>query len=91
MADPVFVDVPEGQWTPVAQNVVTGLLWKQPNKNSRLLQTYRETGGAAPTLRTEGVQVFTEGETVPEVISSSVPIDVYLWSIDDASRIRADL
>lgn len=91
MADPVFKDVPEGQWTLVAESVVTGLLWKQPNKNSRIIQTYRETGGTAPTLRTDGVEAFTDGENKPEVISSSALIDVYLWSIGDDSRIRADL
>ena len=91
MADPVFIPVPEGVWTLVAENVVTGLLWKQQNRNTKIIQTYRATGGAAPTLQTEGVEAFTDGDNKPEIISSSLRIDVYLWSIGGASQVRADL
>jgi len=91
MADPVFIDIPEGVWTLVAENVVTGLLWKQKNRNTRMIQVFRDTGGAAPTLQSEGVEAFTDGDNKPEIISSSRRIDVYLWSIGGASRVRADL
>lgn len=92
MAEPIFVPCLKGQWTKVATSVVTGQIWKRPQK-ATFLQTYRVTGNPPPTLQTEGVQAFP----VPakdqglEEISSSTPIDVYLFAVKFDGEVRVDL
>lgn len=92
MSNPNFIDCPANQWTKVATSVVAGQIWRRPQK-ATFLQTYRETGNPAPTLRTEGVQAFP----VPpqnqglEEISSSSPIDIYLFAVKFAGDVRVDL
>lgn len=89
MADPVFVDCPTDEWTKVAENVKVGqihLITLTPNIYQ---QTYRDTGGAAPTLVGDGVPAFPDSE--PLAISADAPIDVYIWPKGAVGRVRVDL
>ena len=88
MANPVFVDCPADQWTKVATNVTTGQVWRS-NLSPVYLMTYRMTTLAAPTDQDEGVQVFTDNNSIP--ISATSGIDVYVWPIDRAGRVRVDI
>ena len=88
MSNPVFVECPAGAWTKIATSVVTGFVHKIIHTR-RYLQTYKETGETAPTLKAEGVGLFLESNT--EEISSSSPIDIYVWCVGDAGRVRVDL
>lgn len=90
MADPTFINIPEGGWTVVATDTTTGLLHKTSHAPSVYLQTYRLTGGTAPTLVTDGVEAFKNLSNT-EVISSADAIDVYLWAVSADGRVRADI
>lgn len=89
MANPTFIDCLEEVWIKVATNVTTGLIHKVDLSPYGYLQTYRDTGGAAPTLKSEGVPAFEKSRT--EEISSVNNIDVYLYSLKDRGRVRVDL
>lgn len=86
MADPVIIACPVGEWTPVAINKTTGVVHILKTDVDNYLQTYRDTGEAAPTLISEGVPFDT-----PLVISASAPIDVYIWCMGEAGSVRVDL
>lgn len=90
MADPAFVDCPDGQWTKIATNVITGIVWRI-EVGPLYLQTYRITGNPAPTLQTDGVPIFREGEPDYEQIAASEGIDVYIWCKNSAGRVRVDV
>lgn len=86
MADPVLVDItPANAWQKVATNVKSGQVWVI-NGNVEYLQTYRDTGQPAPTLRSEGVDL----EEVAW-ISATAGIDVYVMAIGDVGEVRVDL
>ena len=89
MADPVFVNIPAGEWTKIATNVVTGQVHKVLSIPV-YMQTYRLTGGGAPTLLTDGVLAFANG-AVTDQVSASAAIDVYLWCVGSAGRVRVDI
>lgn len=86
MANPVLTDCPEGQWTKVATNVTAGVIHILDTAPDKYLQTYRVNLGAAPTTITEGVWFKDELN-----ISSSTGIDVYIWPIGSAGKVRVDL
>lgn len=90
MSNPVFVDCPADQWTKVATAVITGQIWRVGRK-PKYMQTYRETADPVPTERSDGVLVFPLEDIDSEDISSSSPIDVYLYPIGSAGRVRIDL
>lgn len=89
MATPVFVPCTKNAWTKVATNVQTGFVHKVSHAPNTYLQTYRDTGDAAPTLRTDGVELFAE--SVTEDIFAIAGIDVYVWADGDAGKVRVDL
>lgn len=86
MANPVLVDCPEGQWTKVATNVTTGVVHIVSEAPAKYTQTYRDTTGTAPTTLDEAVAFKEE-----LVISASAGIDVYIWPIGAAGKVRVDL
>jgi hypothetical protein len=53
-----------------------------------MLQTYRITGAAAPTVRTEGA-VMSQVQRDFDIESTS-PIDVYLWIDGVDGNVRID-
>jgi len=87
MANPTNVTCTADTWTKVATNVVTGVIWKK-DSSPDYLQTYRETGGDAPTNLDDAVKTL-EGNS--EFISSSDPIDVYIYAVGDDGLVRVDL
>jgi hypothetical protein len=89
MANPLYpVTVNADAWTKVATNVTSGLIHKKKT-NIQYWQTYRLTGGAAPTEKNEAVLMFADNSLV-ERISSSSPIDIYVW-VDEPGVLRIDL
>ncbi len=86
MADPVVVPCPADVWTIVATNVLTGVVHIRSNIPSLYLQTYRDTGEAAPTSKVDAVP-FDE----PLIISASAGIDVYVQPLDEDGSVRVDL
>ncbi|MCK4500842.1 hypothetical protein KAU11_10105, partial [Candidatus Babeliales bacterium] len=86
MADPQVVPCPADAWTKVATSVLTGVIHIHNNKPSLYLQTYRDTGGAAPTNKDDALP-FNE----PLIISDSNGIDVYVRPVDEAGSVRVDL
>jgi len=86
MADPVIEACPAGEWTAVATNQTTGVIHILKTDPDKYLQTYRDTGEAAPTLIGEGVPF--EGSLQ---ISAAAGIDVYIWPIGKAGNVRVDL
>lgn len=86
MADPVTTACAVGVWTLVATNQTTGVIHVLSLSPDKYLQTYRDTGGGAPTLIAEGVP-FTESLQ----ISAALGIDVYIWCIGNAGSVRVDL
>lgn len=89
MANPVFVTCPVDNWKKVATNVMSGTLHKVDTSPYGYLQTYRLTGAASPTTKTEGVPAFEKSRKEP--IASDVYIDVYLYSLVDEGRVRVDI
>ena len=88
MANPIFVACPADQFTKIATAVTTGQIWKAQS-TAVYLQTYKLTGEAAPSSRDEGMKLFANGDS--EEISSSEFIDVYVYAIGSAGRVRVDL
>jgi hypothetical protein len=86
MADPAITACPAGQWTKVATNVTTGQIHKRITI-PMYLSTYRDSGGGAPTLQTEGVPITTNSAD----ISFSAGADVYIWCIGSDGSVRVDL
>jgi len=86
MADPAAVTCAKGAWTKVATNKTSGTIQIIPSNNS-YLQTHRDTGSAAPTLRSEGVPFL--GEMMK--IDYPTGIDVYIWAIGNAGSVVVSL
>lgn len=87
MADPVIKDIPSGAWTLVAENVTSGFLHIIETQVLKLWQTYRTTGGTAPTDLAEAIQF--KGET--EEISAGSAIDVYIYAEGGTAQLRVDV
>ncbi len=99
MADPVIIEIPEGAWKLVAENVTNGSIHRLKT-DVKYYQTYRPTGEAAPTnpstpreVTEEAVRLFGSGNQVS--ISSSDAIDVYLLTVSDpggrTGKVRVDI
>jgi hypothetical protein len=88
MANPVFVDCPADTWQLVASNVTAGQVKKADNTPGQYLETYRTTGGAAPTEISEGIPCFVSRYSEP--ISASAGIDVYIMARGKDGRVRVD-
>jgi len=88
MADPVIVPCTAGVWTKVATNVTAGLIHIKDNF-SEWQQTYKDTGGAAPTNGDYSTSVAFVNPTME--ISASAGIDVYLDPRKTAGSVRVDL
>ena len=86
MADPAIKACPADQWTKVATNVTTGIIHITETAPNVYLQTYRDTGEAAPTDKDDAVPFDT-----PLLISSSAGIDVYIQPVSKAGEVRVDL
>jgi hypothetical protein len=85
MADPLIVAITAATWVKVATNVTSGYI-RILDHNENYLYTQRDTGGTAPSSRTEGA-IF-EGKSM--AIGSTVAIDVYIYCQEGGS-VRVDL
>jgi hypothetical protein len=93
MADPAIVACTAGQWTKVATNQTAGVIHILTGNTGQIwLQTYRATGGGAPTLRTEGV-VFGKDtlSKQTETINAAAGVDVYVWPDLHDGSVRVDV
>lgn len=79
-----------GAWTKVATNVTAGQIHKLGTQKITYLSTYRDTGGSAPTLITEGVEVFRDTD-ISTPISAAAGIDVYIWPVNATGSVRVDV
>ena len=89
MANPVIVQCEPNIWTLVAENVTAGNIKKIGNGPGRYLETYRMTGGAAPTDQSEGAVMFINGPS--EIIEAAAAIDVYVMACGVAGAVRRDV
>ena len=89
MTNPIFVDCPAGEWTKVATNIISGQIHRVSLVPYGYLQSYKDTGDAAPTLKSEGVVAFEQSNL--ESILALSGIDVYLYPLLAAGRVRVDL
>jgi hypothetical protein len=88
MANPERVNCIADIWTKVATNVTSGQVNKLDKKPGLYLQTYRMTGGAAPTNQNEGVPIFIN--SVSEEIAAASGIDVYIMAVGNSGVVRVD-
>ncbi|MHC4646823.1 MAG: hypothetical protein ACYTBJ_15095 [Planctomycetota bacterium] len=88
MANPVFVNLTADVWTKIATDVTNGIVWFV-DRSPMYLHAYVETGGAAPTVAADGVEVSDDENVMP--ISSVTGIDVYIYPKGSAGRVRVDL
>lgn len=85
MADPVVVSLTAGVWTKIATDVTSGMVHPLSDVGV-YAQTYRDTGGVAPTGTEEGV-VFLASTP----IEASAGIDVYVRCSQAGGKVRVDL
>ena len=86
---PTFVDIPANTWTLVANAVTDGVVHiKKPNP-SGYMHYYKVDGEGAPTASDDTLGVPFAGKSA--VISADAAIDVYIWSWNNAGRVRVDL
>lgn len=89
MANPAIVACPQDAWTKIATNVTTGTIHRKLKSPNLYLQTYRDTGDAAPTTIADAVPILVGGEQAE--ISASVSIDVYIYPVGAPGSVRVDV
>jgi len=92
MANPVFIDCTEGEYTKVATGIITGFFWRI-KADAEYFYTYRITEDPAPTLFDDSVRIFKdddESDNVVELVFNEL-VDVYIWSVGGAGRLRVDV
>lgn len=85
MADPTIIEIPKDVWVKVADNKLTGQI-HQLLVTRNYKYTYRDAGNLAPTDLTDAIDM---GPTLE--ISTTIPIDVYVYCVGKIGKIRADL
>ena len=89
MADPIFIDIPEGKvWTLVASNVTTGQIHKAI-LTPDYFHSYRDTGNPPPPSNEIGIPILNISAKICAPASS--PIDVYIQCPTKEGRVRVDL
>ena len=92
MADPEIIPCPFGVWTKVATAVQSGVIHLQEGVEQKWYQTYRETGGSAPSDLTEIIPFGIDSESrLTEEINANTPIDVYIRPSKKDGLVRVDL
>lgn len=85
---PTIVSCPVDVWTKVATSVTAGMIYTM-NSGPIYLQSWRETGVAAPTLESEGVGM--DETAVGNEIKIDRAIDVYVMCLNSAGSVRVDV
>ena len=86
MASPEVKPCPADVWTLVATEVHTGVVHIDDTSPNMYLQTYRDTGEAAPVDLTGALPFDPLFQ-----ISMNVAIDVYVRAVKNAGSVRVDL
>ena len=86
MAGSTEVACTAGQWTKVATNITKAAVHIVDQIAQRWLFCTQATGGAAPTLITEGI-VFSGNR---EYFDVAAGIDVYVWPSTTNGSVRTD-
>lgn len=89
MPNPEVIVCPQNAWVLVAENVITGTIYKLSSKPGNYLQTIRITGELAPINNSDGALLF--GESSHENIESTFAIDVYVKAISENGKVRVDI
>jgi len=87
MADPSLVTLTANTWVKVATNVTAGIIQNRLTDN-QVYHTYRMTGNTAPIGTAEGILWNTDLDLV---IKSDYGIDVYLYSVGVAGKVRVNV
>jgi len=87
MANPAVVACAKDTWVKVATNVTAGQVHILSGAPSQYSQTYRLTGGDAPTTLAEAVVM----SAVSLPISAAAAIDVYVYAHGAAGSVRVDV
>ena len=87
MADPAIIACAADVWTKVATNKTSGAVHVFKGTGLTWYQTYRDTGGAAPTDLTDSIKLIKPTDP----IDSSIGIDVYVQPVSGAGSVRVDL
>ncbi len=77
-------------WTKVATNVTAGMVYVM-NTGPQYLQTWRTTGGAAPTDGNPDEGVGMNEDLEGNEISAPAAIDVYVYCVNAAGSVRVDV
>lgn len=86
-ANPVTITCTADTWVLVADGVTTGSIYLLDRSPAKYLQTIRVDGDAAPTDLSDAAEVT--GKSV--AISSDDAIDVYIYAVGAAGKVRVDL
>jgi hypothetical protein len=87
MANPAVTACTKDAWTKVATNVTAGKVHILSGAPSQYSQTYRLTGGDAPTTLAEAVVISSATFT----ITAAAAIDVYVYAHGAAGSVRVDV
>jgi len=90
MSNPAITYITKNKWNKVATNVTKGTIHRISETPSMYLQSYRETGGAAPTSFTEAVPMFSKYPNEEEISATSA-IDVYVSCRRRNGIVRVDI
>jgi len=83
MIVPTPVAIAANTWVKVLTNVQDGMVWVLDTDPAYMFDTVA-TGSAAPTGTSTGAPLPLPGLPV----SSSVPIDVYVYAVNDSGKVR---
>jgi len=89
MANPTFIDIPEGEWTKVIDANTSGIITLIETNPNKILYARKDTGETAPTLTSEGTPIFIG--SIREEFSAKQLSDAYLWPIGGSSRVEVDV
>lgn len=87
MSNPVVIECPADAWTKVATSVKKGIIWIMYSSPHVYLQTWKQTGDPAPTLRSEGIPILNQCNP----IQATINIDVYIYPVGKPGCVRVDL
>jgi hypothetical protein len=85
MANPVLVECPKDEWTPVASSLTIGEI-HVVDTQARYFYTYRVAGDPAPTDDGEEGVLFLESVKIPDIRA----IDMYVYCKVQAGKVRTD-
>ncbi len=88
MTAPSVHTITADTWVKVATNITTCVIWKMSSKPNVYMQTYRMTGGAAPTDLSDAVPIFQGIDYM--TITAAAAIDVYIYAKNVNGKVRVD-